>query len=332
VVQKKWVVMINDCGYDGLNIVRELRKDKFPIVYIPRTRKLMDKILRIGSKILRAKGALYHVNYALQDAFITILTKKIIGKKPVIVHCRGSDLRWETDLTQKPLQAMVWFNVKNADQVFVADLDTLKRAKELNPTAIWMPITIDLDIFSPKGISSGDNKFLKILYPNFISESVRGSLTFFKAFNKFAKDYKNVLLDAVKLGPELNYAIELCRKAGTLNNIIKFQPPIPHEQMIEEYLSHDITVGVFKSGIIPTVGLESWAVKRPFLNYINPKLYPPFDYISARTEDEIIEGLYQLTDEKTRIHLANAGYQYVRRYHDVRRVVKRIKKVYESLI
>ena len=329
-VQKNWVVMIHDAAYDAKRIVHELRKQNFPIYHITRTINFFDKTLNIGLKIIRAKGALYHVNVALQDAFITLFTKKILGKAPVIVHCRGSDLR--TDLNKWQFRSIVKFNVKMADQVFVADLDTLERAKELNPTAVWIPISVDLDVFFPKDDPPSNENILKIFYPNIITEDIRGSLSFLKAFNIFVKEYENVVLHIIKYGADLNYAMQLCKKAGTLNKQVKFIPPIPHEYIVDTYRNHDLTIGVFKSGIVSTVGLESWAVKRPILNYIDPKLYPNFEYISARTIDEIVEALHKLTDIKTRRRLADAGYNYVTQYHDVKKIAKKIKKYYLYLL
>ena len=329
-VQKKCVVMVHDGAYDGRTIIQELKKENFPIVHLTRTRNFWDKTFNIGLKIIRAKGTLFHANVALQDAFITLLTKKFINKKPVIVHCHGSDLR--TDLNKWQYRDLVKFNVKNADQIFVADLDTMDKAKELNPTAIWIPIPIDLDIFVPEENYSSNDETLKFFYPNSISENLRGSLTFFKAFNIFSIDYENVLLEAVRFGADLKFAMRLCKKAGTLNKKVKFIPKIPHKKIVDAYRNRDITIGVFKSGIISTVGLESWAVKRPALNYIDSKLYPQFDYLSARTVDEIVEGLHKLTDAKTRKSLANAGFKYVTRYHDVKKVANKVKKIYLQLM
>ena len=329
-VQKKWVVMIHDGAFDGRNIVYELKRENFPIIHITRTRNLWDKTFNIGLKIIRAKAALYHANVALQDAFMTLLTKKIIGKKPVIVHCHGSDLR--TDLNKWQYRGIVRFNVKNADQIFVADLDTMDKAKELNPTATWIPIPINLEIYYPKEVQSQDDGILKLFYPNLITENIRGSLTFLRAFNIFAREYEDVLLEVVKTGADLKFAMLLCKKAGTLNKKVKFIPLIPYEKIVDAYRNHDITIGVFKSGIISTVGLESWAVKKPVLNYIDSKYYPKFEYISAKTVNEIVEGLHKLTDAKLRAHLANAGYNYVKKYYDSKKVANKVKKIYLELI
>ena len=329
-VHKKWVVMIHDGAYYGRDIAHELRKNRFPIFHITRTRSFWDKTFNIGLKILRAKGSLFHAHVALQDTFITLLTKKFIGKKPVIVNCHGSDLR--TDLKKWRYRNLIKFNVRNADQVFYANLDNKERAEELNPTATWVPIPIDLDIFFPKETPSLNNDILKFFHPNLITENNRGSLTFLKAFNIFAKDNKNVILDIVKSGNDLKFAMQLCKKAGTLNKQVKFIPKIPHNEIINAYRNHDVTIGIFKSGIVSTVGLESWAVKRPILNYIDSKLYHNFEYISAYTVDEIVEGLHKLTEAKTRERLANEGYKYVTQYHDLKKIAKKVKDVYLQLL
>ena len=323
---KKWVVMVHDGAYYGRDLVHELRKEKFPIFHITRSRKFWDKTFNIALKILRAKGSVFHVNVALQDAFITILTKKIIGKKPVIVNCHGTDLR--TDLKDWKYRELVKFNVKNADYVFFANLDNKERALALNPTATWIPIPINLDIFHPIDKYPINDGKLKLFHPNSINEKIRGSLTFLKAFNIFTTEYEDVLIDLVKTGVDLKNAMQLCKKAGTLNKNVRFIPKISHNRIQEVYLDYDVTVGIFKSGIVSTVGLESWAMKRPILNYINPQLYRNFEYISTQTVEEIVEGLHKLTDGKTRQRLAEAGFNYVSRFHDVRKIAQRIKKIY----
>ena len=110
-----------------------------------------------------------------------------------------------------------------------------------------------------------------------IAPVVEGTAEIEHLFKLKMINYPFVLLEAVKIGADLRYAVQLCKKSGTLDKKVKFIPLIPYENIVDAYRNHDITIGVFKSGIISTVGLESWAVKRPILNYINSKLYPSFE-------------------------------------------------------
>ena len=185
-----------------------------------------------------------------------------------------------------------------------------------------------MDIFHPIDKPPINDGKLKLFHPNSINEKIRGSLTFLKAFNIFTKEYEEVLIDIVKTGVDLIIAMQMCKKAGTLNKNVRFIPKISHNGIQNVYMDYDATVGIFKSGIVSTVGLESWAVKRPILNYINPKLYHNFEYISSCTVDEIVEGLHKLTDVKTRKKLAEAGFRYVNQHHDVRKIAQQVKEIY----
>ena len=73
------VVMINDCAFVGETSVKYL-PSCFDVVHLKRTRKFLDKTVKIAWKILRAKGDVYHCHYSLQDCWLALK----FGKRPIV--------------------------------------------------------------------------------------------------------------------------------------------------------------------------------------------------------------------------------------------------------
>lgn len=105
------VAMINDCAFVGENIAKFLPFN-FEVERILRTRSFWSKTISLLWKILCTKAEVYHVHYALQDAYLTLKLKR----EPVIVHVHGSDLR--TTINSK-WGFLVKYSVKNADKLLV---------------------------------------------------------------------------------------------------------------------------------------------------------------------------------------------------------------------
>ena len=137
------VVMINDCAYVGETLLKYFPAD-IEKQHIKRTRGLWNKTFGIAYKILRAKGDLYHVHYLLQDCYIA----SHLGKKPLVGHAHGSDLR-ET-LRSRRWGGIVKNNLKSCNKILVAQPTVLSTAKEYNETAEYFPIPFDPEFFYPK--------------------------------------------------------------------------------------------------------------------------------------------------------------------------------------
>ena len=137
------VVMINDCAYVGETLLKYFPAD-IEKQHIKRTRGLWNKTFGIAYKILRAKGDIYHVHYLLQDCYIA----SHVGKKPLVGHAHGSDLR-ET-LRSRRWGGIVKNNLRSCNKILVAQPTVLSTAKEYNETAEYFPIPYDPEIFYSK--------------------------------------------------------------------------------------------------------------------------------------------------------------------------------------
>lgn len=145
------IVHINDCAFVGASLVKELRARGYEVGHITRSRSLFSKTFGIGWKILRSGDAdIYHVHYALQDAFLTRLLKRLD-----VLHCHGSDLRWKI---HGRWGRVIKSNLRKARKVIVSTSDILSRASEFNDSAEYLPNPIDTEIFKPRTKKRAEGK------------------------------------------------------------------------------------------------------------------------------------------------------------------------------
>ena len=137
------VVMINDCAFVGETLLKYLPGD-IERQHIKRSRGFWSKTFGLACKVLRAVGDVYHVHYLLQDCYIALR----LGKKPLIGHAHGSDLR--EVIKSRKWGWIVRHNLRHCDKILVAQPTILDIAKEYNSTAEYFPIPYDPELFYPK--------------------------------------------------------------------------------------------------------------------------------------------------------------------------------------
>jgi glycosyltransferase involved in cell wall biosynthesis len=284
------ISIISDCAFVGMNIHEVLKEQGYHSKYLPRSRGIFDKTFGIFFKILASRADIFHVNYALQDAFLVDLLKHLD-----VLHCHGSDLRWEIN---KKWSSMIKHNLQKAKKVLVSTPDILNTAKKYNETAEYIPNPINTDLFKPKQNSRMDGSELVFIYANVYNEETKGTETFLKKFNKIKKD----------------------------NWTLKFIQNIPHESMPSIYYSGDVVVGEFKLGILQNVQLEGMACGKPVISNINKNWYkeemPAID----------LESMSDLDDENIRKYYGKKGRKYVVNNHERSKIVDRIIPFYEELL
>ena len=137
------VVVVNDCAHVLEDLIPYL-SERFNIEFIQRSRGWFSKTLGVFWKILRAEGDLFHVNYALQDAYLVDRLKHHLD----ILHIHGSDIRWT--IHSKRYGWIVKNNLKHAKKVLYATPDLERAVKKLRPDAIYLPTPVRTDIFKMK--------------------------------------------------------------------------------------------------------------------------------------------------------------------------------------
>lgn len=137
-MEKTSVTIVNDCSYVMANLIPHIKN--YSINFIGRTRGLWSKTVALTLKISKAKSDLYHVNYALQDAFLVDKIKHLD-----ILHCHGSDVRWV--IHSKRWGWLVRRNLQNAKKVLCSTPDLVYLLEDYN--AVWLPNPVDTEKFKP---------------------------------------------------------------------------------------------------------------------------------------------------------------------------------------
>jgi glycosyltransferase involved in cell wall biosynthesis len=308
------VVMINDCAFVGETLLKymptELEKQ-----HIKRSRSFWNKTLGLALKILRAKGDLYHVHYLLQDCYIAAR----LGKKPLIGHAHGSDLR--TSLNHFMWGRIVRHNLKRCGKVLVSTPDILGIAKQYRENAEYLPNPIDTELFYPKPpIRRGEKK--RVLIAGDSNWSVKGTDIAIKALSKVSEE---VDVSIVQHGRDFDKTMAL---ASSLGLKLRVLPKTPHEKLNEYYWDSDVVIDRFALGSMGMISLEAISCGRPALAYVSSE-YPEnkdFPLKDLREEDAIANTIRHLPSD-----LWEKEDGFVKKYHDVNKVESRLLSIYEEL-
>jgi glycosyltransferase involved in cell wall biosynthesis len=307
------IAMFNDCAYVGETLVKYFPRE-LPVIHIKRSRGLWSKTFGIALKILRTKAELYHVHYLLQDCYIA----GKLGKKPLVGHAHGSDLR--STLFHPMWGRIVRYNLKVSDRVLVSTPDILGIARKFREDAEYLPNPVDTKIFYPKPLIGREKK--KVLIASDSNWSVKGTDIAIRALSRI-KD--KVEVSIIRYGRDFKNTILLAQKLGLKLNVL---PKVSHEKLAEYFWEHDVVIDRFKLGSLGMVSLEAIAAGRPVLCYVSSEFeeYRDFPLKDVRDEEEIIEAVMNADEE-----LWRKQYAYLMKHHDPNTVAKRVLEIYRSL-
>jgi len=139
---KPKVAVVGDCAFVLADLMPYLSLD-FDIEFIRYSRGVWDKTAGLFLKLLPVKADLFHVNYALQGAFLVNALKKLD-----VLHLHGSDIRWTAN--SPFLGWMVRRNVAKARKVIYATPDLETITKRYRPDAVYLPTPVKTEVFTPK--------------------------------------------------------------------------------------------------------------------------------------------------------------------------------------
>jgi glycosyltransferase involved in cell wall biosynthesis len=312
------VVMINDAAFVGETLLNympsELEKK-----HIKRSRSLWDKTFGIAFKILRTKGDIYHAHYLLQDCYIA----SKLGKKPLIGHAHGSDLRDE--IKKRKWGWIIRHNLRKCAKILVAQPTILETAKEFNETAEYFPIPFDPKIFFPKPLPP-EREEKQVFIASAYDFRVKGTDKLLKALSQLSE---KVRIKSLAAGKNLAEAQQLARK---LDLNIDFVPKVPHDKMSELYWESDLVLGSFSIGQLDTVAIEAMACGRPVVHSVSGKFFkncPLEELESVKETTEIIQGLlFGKKDLEQRIKSQTV---YVNTTHSAPVLAERLLGIYTEL-
>jgi glycosyltransferase involved in cell wall biosynthesis len=308
------VVMINDAAFVGVTLLRymppEIEKQR-----IKRSRSLWSKTFGLSFKILRTKGDVYHAHYLLQDCYIAAR----LGKKPLIGHAHGSDLR--ASLKHAVWGRIVRHNLKHCHKILVSTPDILSLAKQYREEAEYLPNPVDAELFYTKPIvQKGEKK--RVLIASDSNWSVKGTDITIKALSKIRDE---VEVSIIQHGIDFEKTKAL---AYSLGLSLKVLPRVPHEKLNEYYWEADVIIDRFAIGSLGMASLEAIACGRPVLSWVSSE-YPEnrdFPLRDLREEEAIANVIIDLPSD-----LWEREYRFLKKHHDVKNIESRLLSIYEEL-
>jgi len=308
------LVMINDCAYVGETLMKHLPSD-VEAAHLKRSRKLWDKTFGITWKIWRANADVFHVHYLLQDCYLALR----LGKRPVIGHAHGSDLR--TSLEHAIWGRIVRHNLKNCGKVLVSTPDVLGQAKAFREDAEYLPNPVDTELFYSKPPTAHEGK-KRVLIASDSNWGVKGTDIAIKALNKIKDD---VDVSIIGYGRDFDRTTALASSLGLRLNVL---PKVSHERLNEYYWNADVVIDRFKLGSLGMISLEAIACGRPVVAYASSEFpeYRDFPLKDVDTEEKVASAI---SDAKA--ELWKKEYVYLEKNHKVESIVQRLLSIYETI-
>jgi glycosyltransferase involved in cell wall biosynthesis len=309
------LVMINDCAFVGETLLKymppELEKQ-----HIKRSRSFWSKTFGLAFKILRAKGDVYHAHYLLQDCYMAAR----LGKKPLIGHAHGSDLR--ASLNHSLWSRIVRHNLKHCNKILVSTPDILGTAKRYREDAEYLANPIDAELFYPKPTAQKGKK-KRVLIASDSNWSVKGTDVAIKALSRIREE---VDVCIIQHGKDFDKTTALASSLG-LN--LEVLPQVLHEKLNEYYWDADVVIDRFALGSLGMISLEAIACGRPCLAYVSSE-YPEnqdFPLKNLKEEDKIADLIINLPS-----NLWESEYKFVKQHHDLKSIESRVLEIYEELL
>jgi glycosyltransferase involved in cell wall biosynthesis len=313
------VVMINDCAFVGETLLKYLPED-IERQHIRRSRGFWSKTFGLAYKVLRAVGDVYHVHYLLQDCYIALR----LGKKPLIGHAHGSDLR--EVIKSKKWGWIVRHNLRHCDKILVAQPTILDVAKEYNSTAEYFPIPYDPELFYPKPLPNRNGEKLVFL-ASAHDFKVKGTDKLLYACAKVKVPFKLRMID---YGKDAEKAKVLARKLGLNVEVIQ---KVPHENMNRLYWDADLVLGSFGVGQLDTIAIEAMACGRPIVHHILKTYFPQCPLDEFRGIEDVTERISELlVDEGKAKERCKRQLEYVSNFHAANKLAKKLMKIYGEMV
>jgi len=312
------IVMFNDCAFVGETLLKYLSPE-VEREHIKRNRGLWSKTLGLIYNVLRARGDVYHANYLLQDCYVA----SKLGKRPLVGHAMGSDLRDE--IKTRKLGWMVRHNLRGCDKILLAQPTLLEVAREFNDTAEYLPIPFDPEFFFPKALIEGRGE-KQVFLASTHDFDVKGTDKFLYAL---ASTRCPITIKSFNAGKDV---VKAQRLASDLKLKMEFIDRVPHSKVNELYWDSDLVLGSFGVGQLDTVAIEGMACGRPVVHSVSKKFFPtcPLEEVgSVDVAAEILSKL--LNDEREAANRVQNQLAFVNSTHSAPILAKRLLTIYSQL-
>jgi glycosyltransferase involved in cell wall biosynthesis len=309
------VVMINDCAFVAETLLKYMPPD-INKQSIKRTRGFWSKTFGLAYAILKTQGDLYHVHYLLQDCYLATR----LGKRPLIGHAHGSDLR--STLNHPLLGIIVRKNLRNCDKILVSTPDILSIAKQFRSDAEYLPNPVDPKLFYPKPPVPHNGK-KRVLIASNSDWRTKGTDI---ALRALAEIKDEVEVSIIGYGVDFGRTIALASSLGLCLNV---WPRVSHKKLNQYYWSADVVVDRFKLGSLGMISLEAIACGRPVVTYVSSTYsnYKGFPLKDLCEEDKIVDAINDATPK-----LWEKEYAYLMKNHDRNVIISELLKIYQEHI
>lgn len=309
------IVMINDCAYVGETILKYLSPE-IDKQHVKRTRGIWSKTFGLAYRILKAKGDAYHAHYLLQDCYIAAR----LGKRPLIGHAHGSDLR--AALNHPLWGRIVRHNLKHSDMVLVGTPDLVDVARRFRKDAEYLPNPVDMKLFHFKPLPSHSGR-KRVLVASQSNWAVKGTDIAVRALSRIRDD---VDVSILAYGADLARTVTLASSLGLRINTL---PTVPHGSLAAHYWNADVVIDQFKLGALGMISLEAIACGRPVVTYVSSQ-YPQYKEFPSKDvdSDEQIASAVRDADPA----LWQEQNAYLNAHHKPEDVVRQLLTIYDSLV
>lgn len=308
------IVMINDCAFVGTTLLKYLPQ-KLEKQHITRNRSFWNKTFVLILKILKAKGDIFHANYLLQDCYLA----SKLGKKPLIGHAHGSDLR--ASLSHPIWGRLVRSNLKKCAKILVSTPDILSIARRYRKDAEYLPNPIDTNMFYPKPTTQKTKK--RVLIASNSNWRIKGTDIAIKALSRIRN---KVEVSVIEYGKDFEKTKALASSLG-LN--LKILPKIPHNELNQYYWNADVVIDRFAIGSLGMVSLEAISCGRPVISWVSSE-YPEnkdFPLKDILDEETIANTILDMSSS-----LWEKQFGFVKKYHYIEKIESQLMSIYETLV
>lgn len=306
--------MINDCAFVGTTLLKYLPQ-KLEKQHITRNRSFWNKTFVLILKILKAKGDIFHANYLLQDCYLA----SKLGKKPLIGHAHGSDLR--ASLSHPIWGRLVRSNLKKCAKILVSTPDILSIARRYRKDAEYLPNPIDTNMFYPKPTTQKTKK--RVLIASNSNWRIKGTDIAIKALSRIRN---KVEVSVIEYGKDFEKTKALASSLG-LN--LKILPKIPHNELNQYYWNADVVIDRFAIGSLGMVSLEAISCGRPVISWVSSE-YPEnkdFPLKDILDEETIANTILDMSSS-----LWEKQFGFVKKYHHIEKIESQLMSIYETLV
>ena len=263
------------------------------------------------SRLRRGRYDVIHIHW---------LTQGIVGLlvgAPFFVQAHGSDLH--VNLQNRVLRWLTRRVLRKAKLVFYVTPNLLGYLAGFEDKARYLPNPVEVEVVAPDsrapvGIAKA------VIFTRL--DPVKGVEAIFAVADKLSRGLE---LTALDWGPLAHEYIQ------RYNGLVRFVPPVPHDQIGSFLERFDLVIGQMRQGILSLMEIEALAAGRPLITAIDWTLYreDPPPVIAPSGVDGIGVAVEQLKSDHIRLGgLWSEGREWVRRNHGYARHLELLQASY----